>query len=554
MSHSFGIQKQAVAVLQQDYGAFVATAVDDHIQRQYEDLQSLAHVISLGLLSADEQVIMLANIPQHYDVGESVMLVVEDGAGVTAVYPQNTLLLDASVQQMQQAVTDSATGIAFVPDISSPDAYALVMGAPLLRPDDSPYGMVLWRTDLAFLQGILDSSGVKYDGYAYLLNRSQTFLAYVNQDELLVQPRADHSAVSDLVAETAQPWQPWSRLLQTQIYRGLFGDWVLRQETAVANLNLSIIVETPITTAYAPILQMIYETIGFLIVVAIIALSLGYYFSHKIVIPLRQLSMAAARISDGDMSVQLDVDSRNEFGLVAAAFNRMTAQLHETVSTLEKSVEERTTTINRRSLQIQAAAATARDATSATELNELLNRAVNLVPSRFGYYHAGIFLVDESEKYAVLRAATGTVGQEMLRRQHRLLVGSEGIVGHVIATGSPYITSDTHRDPVYWPNPLLPETRSEMGLPLRVGDRVIGAMNVQSRKTSAFEEEDITILQILTDQLAVAIEKTRLFEKTQAMLTERLHTIVSNIPLMLFAFDRQGIITGRRQRVGNTEC
>ncbi|MCA9961354.1 MAG: PAS domain-containing protein, partial [Anaerolineales bacterium] len=336
---------------------------------------------------------------------------------------------------------------------------------------------------------------------------------------------------------------PWSRLLQTQIYRGLFGDWVLRQETAVANLNLSIIVETPITTAYAPILQMIYETIGFLIVVAIIALSLGYYFSHKIVIPLRQLSMAAARISDGDMSVQLDVDSRNEFGLVAAAFNRMTAQLHETVSTLEKSVEERTTTINRRSLQIQAAAATARDATSATELNELLNRAVNLVPSRFGYYHAGIFLVDESEKYAVLRAATGTVGQEMLRRQHRLLVGSEGIVGHVIATGSPYITSDTHRDPVYWPNPLLPETRSEMGLPLRVGDRVIGAMNVQSRKTSAFEEEDITILQILTDQLAVAIEKTRLFEKTQAMLTERLHTIVSNIPLMLFAFDRQGSIT-----------
>ncbi|MCA9961353.1 MAG: hypothetical protein KC443_20080, partial [Anaerolineales bacterium] len=166
MSHSFGIQKQAVAVLQQDYGAFVATAVDDHIQRQYEDLQSLAHVISLGLLSADEQVIMLANIPQHYDVGESVMLVVEDGAGVTAVYPQNTLLLDASVQQMQQAVTDSATGIAFIPDISSPDAYALVMGAPLLRPDDSPYGMVLWRTDLAFLQGILDSSGVKYDGYA----------------------------------------------------------------------------------------------------------------------------------------------------------------------------------------------------------------------------------------------------------------------------------------------------------------------------------------------------------------------------------------------------
>jgi two-component system cell cycle sensor histidine kinase/response regulator CckA len=189
------------------------------------------------------------------------------------------------------------------------------------------------------------------------------------------------------------------------------------------------------------------------------------------------------------------------------------------------------------------AAEVARDATAAHDLDELLNRAVDLVQDRFEFYHAGIFLTDEQSEYAILRSATGEAGRQMLEHGHRLKVGEIGIVGHVCASGEPRIALDVGADASYFTNPFLPNTRSEMALPMRVGGRVIGALDVQSTKEAAFDHDDVEILQVLADQLAVAIERTRLFEQVQATLEERLHTVISNAPVILFALDREGVFT-----------
>lgn len=541
--HSLRAQQNTLLPMQQKQGEAVAFAITNHLQRQREDLESAAQLMALTILDDTAQTMLLSSIPQHGSGNKHVMMV--DNAGeLLAFYPDDRPSNTINAPDIQNVLTANKSAHAVFTDGLSGEP-VMITGITLREASGAAKGVLLLQTDIAFLQEILARHETGAFGYAYMLDRTRGWLLYIDADtdQLVQRSTIDHPYVADFVAGTAAPAAGWSRILQTPVYRGLFGDWTLRQVTAVPLLNADVVSEIPIAEAYAPIRAMIRMVAILLLCATVGALAMGSYFSQKFVTPLNQLTTAAMQISEGNLTIHLPVHPRNELGLLATTFNHMTAQLQETVNDLEKSVEERTGVINRRSSQIQAAAATARDATSATDLAELLDRAVNLVPSRFGYYHAGIFLVDEAGKYAVLRAATGPVGQTMLQRQHRLRVGIEGIVGRVIQTGIPYITPDTSQDTVYWPNPLLPETRSEMGLPLQVDDRVIGAMNVQSKDVAAFDHEDVTILQTLTDQLAVAIEKTRLFEKTQAMLTERLHTIVSNVPLILFAFDRQGIVT-----------
>ena len=208
---------------------------------------------------------------------------------------------------------------------------------------------------------------------------------------------------------------------------------------------------------------------------------------------------------------------------------------------LEQRVVERTGDLERRMVQLRVAAEVARDATTAQELEDLLYRAVNLVRDRFEFYHAGIFLLDERGEYAVLRAATGEVGRWMLADEHRLKVGEVGIVGHVTGSGQPRIALDVGADVVHFKNPLLPETRSEMALPLRVGERVIGALDVQSTQEAAFDEQDVAILQTMADQLAVAIENMERTAQIQAEFA-RLDAVLRSTSDGIIVTDEEGKI------------
>ncbi len=260
----------------------------------------------------------------------------------------------------------------------------------------------------------------------------------------------------------------------------------------------------------------------------------GIGFSHLVrraMRPIAELTRTASAIAAGDLSQNAVVRDANELGQLAQAFNSMTAQLRVLVGNLERRVEERTAALEQRSVQLQTAAQVARDTLAVRDLDQLLNLVVNLVREKFGFYHAGIFLVDQDRKYAVLKAATGEAGREMLARHHRLEVGKTGIVGYVTATGKARIALDVGEDAVHFQNPLLPRTRSEMALPLIVGEEIIGALDVQSTEAAAFSEQDIEILQILADQTAVAIANARLFAQNQAALdtARRVYTELSQV-------------------------
>ncbi|MFN3762421.1 MAG: GAF domain-containing protein, partial [Anaerolineae bacterium] len=203
-----------------------------------------------------------------------------------------------------------------------------------------------------------------------------------------------------------------------------------------------------------------------------------------------------------------------------ARLQATTRELEEHRRSLEDQVAQRTADLARRTAQLEAAATVARRAAEIRDLDTLLNETVHLISDRFGFYHAGIFLIDEAGEYAVLRAASSEGGQRMLARGHRLAVGEVGIVGTVAGTGKPRIALDVGADAVFFSNPDLPHTRSEMALPLKVGERVIGVLDVQSVEAAAFTNEDVAVLQTMADQIALAIENARLLSEVQDRLRE----------------------------------
>lgn len=168
----------------------------------------------------------------------------------------------------------------------------------------------------------------------------------------------------------------------------------------------------------------------------------------------------------------------------------------------------------RRASQLQTAAEIARDASETLAVDALLDRAVRLIRDRFGFYHTSIYLLDESGEAATVRASTGASGEEMIRRKHQRKVGSSSVIGYVTQTG-PLVLNDVREESIHEPNPLLPETRAELGIPLKVGERIIGALDVQSSESNAFTPDDVAVLQTLSDQIAVAVDNARSYELAQ---------------------------------------
>jgi GAF domain-containing protein len=195
-------------------------------------------------------------------------------------------------------------------------------------------------------------------------------------------------------------------------------------------------------------------------------------------------------------------------------------ELLQLKSTLEDRITERTTHLEQRAVQMEIIASIARSVSGIQDPEQLLPSICQIISEKFGYYHTGIFLIDERSEYAVLMATNSAGGRKMLQRGHRLRVGATGIVGYVAAKGEARIALDVGADFVFFNNPDLPSTRSEIALPLKSGEQTIGVLDVQSEQVGAFGQEDIDTLGILADQVAGAIENARLFSQTKLSLTD----------------------------------
>ncbi len=290
------------------------------------------------------------------------------------------------------------------------------------------------------------------------------------------------------------------------------------------------------------IIAMIALDIGFSFVIGSSLLSIEemliLIIGNALVYPVAAVFIGRARpaeIAEGIISI-IALGGFTLFGLLIRnnlerrqekELNEANVELNDVRSSLEKNVEDRTQELSlaseeskHRTSQLEAISQVAQAITQLRDINILLPSITQLISEHFGFYHVGIFLLDETREFAVLRATNSEGGQRMLARGHRLKVGQTGIVGYVADHAEPRISLDVGGDAVFFDNPDLPGTRSEMALPLKIGERVIGVLDVQSEGPAAFGSQNIEVMNTLADQVAIAIENARLYSEMQRALVE----------------------------------
>ncbi len=259
--------------------------------------------------------------------------------------------------------------------------------------------------------------------------------------------------------------------------------------------------------------QLRVQLIAASIFIMLVGIALAQAYSTSILTPIHKLLEAFEKVEAGDLTYRLPISTADEIGQVSVYFNRMLDEISKLQTELESRVAEQTA-------QLRATNAVGQAVTSILDPDQLTRRVVELISEQFGYYYAAIFLLDEQEEWAELRAASGEAGKLLLQRKHKLPVNGKNMVGTAIRMRQARIALDVGDEPVRFDNPFLPYTHSEIALPLIVGDRVLGALDVQSTKEAAFREGDIEILQGMANQVAVALSNARLFAETQQALHE----------------------------------
>lgn len=259
------------------------------------------------------------------------------------------------------------------------------------------------------------------------------------------------------------------------------------------------------------------------ILVIIVAALIARAFSN----PIIALAKVADSISQGDLNARANINTTDEIGVLASAFNSMTNQLQSTLVGLEQRINERTADLQKTTLKMETIADVTREIAIIRDMDTLLKVSVALIRDRLKYYHVGIYLVDERGEYAILSAVSSVAAEQLLAKNYKLKVGQTGIVGKVARTGQAYTALDVSTDAFYFNNPLLPETQSEIVLPLRSHNITIGVLDIQANTPTAFDEKDTQTLQILADQLAAAIENAQLSQRVDRNLAEL--TIVNRL-------------------------
>lgn len=295
---------------------------------------------------------------------------------------------------------------------------------------------------------------------------------------------------------------------------------------ALSELKATLTVRQHAAEALAAVLV----TMGINVIIALVAVSMAVaaalWLTRSIADPIAAMAATASDIADGNLDRNMAVGKADEIGALAVSFNSMTAQLRDLINSLERRVDERTRALQdanlaleRRALQLETSARVGRDITSILDLDDLLARVVDMIQDAFRYYHAQVFLLDRDARQLVLRAGGGPLSAEY----RRLDLDQTSINTRVAQTGRPVMVADAATEPGFLRDGNLPATRSELVVPLRLADQVIGTLDVHSDRANGFTAEDALVIQSLGDQIAIAIENARLYDQSRelAILEER---------------------------------
>ncbi len=258
-------------------------------------------------------------------------------------------------------------------------------------------------------------------------------------------------------------------------------------------------------------------TIILFFILLMAALLFAYVMGRVLTNPLKQLTEAAQKVAEGDFNVQIDTSAGGEVGTLAVAFSEMTQQIQDLIGNLEKRVTERTRAL-------EASMEVSRSVSTILDQQQLLSEVVEQVRAAFNYYHVHIYVVDKTTNDLVMAGGTGEAGQALLGGGHKIAHG-KGLVGRAAETKSTVLVSDVKEAAGWLPNPVLPDTKAEIAVPIMTGKQVIGVLDVQQNEAGGLTEVDAQLLELVANQVAIALRNARLYEEAQ---TQAKHEAIVN--------------------------
>jgi nitrate/nitrite-specific signal transduction histidine kinase len=385
---------------------------------------------------------------------------------------------------------------------------AVVAAMPIFTRQGSLVGLLVGNADPDRIQqSLMESTAIGNTGKIYLVSTANGYIG-----------GSDMQAIGTVVHSTGIDRTIASQQDSSGIYRNYLGKRVFGVYRWLPELHLTLVIEQDLSEVFSAITTNLLVNIAITVIVLVLAGIAALLITRSISTPLEDLVQTAEQIAQGDLERTATVERKDEIGALATTFNQMTGRLRELIGSLENRVAERTGALQRRAHQLETISTMSREITSILDIQALLARVVELIHDSFSYSHVSIYLLEE-EGQLMLQAFSG---------QHppfhsKLDIVTPSLNGRAVQIHSPVRTGDTANNPDFLFDPAMPDTQSELVVPLLMGTNIIGTLDVHSNQKDAFTDDDVLVIQSLGDQVAVAIENARRYDSSRrvAVLEER---------------------------------
>lgn len=531
---TYSLQVPQALEIQSQVARRVAGEVENFIRERENELLSLTEIRGLEELTLQEQEALLTILISAQNLYEGLVLLDGDGQELIRlsqikVFSDDELVSRAGAEEYEAPKDSEETYFGSVTFDEASGEPLMLISVPLFDLRSGKLTNVL-VANFRFKTVWDIMAKEEGAGSVYLIDRSARVIAHANPTVVLQGTKVDLPSSNSFTA-------------------GLDGSNVAlaRERIDINDQIFDVVAELPSTEALRLEGRNLLITLIIVVVMIAAATMFGTFAARLLTTPISELADVAQAISEGDLNREAEVVSTDEIGTLAAAFNTMTAQMRDLIASLERQVADRTRAL-------ETSSEVSRRLSTILDQDQLVSEVVEQLQSAFGFYHAQIYLFDEAGQNLVMAGGTGEAGAQMLADGHSLPVG-KGLVGQAAQTNLMVHYSAETRVTGWLPNPLLPETKAELAVPISIGQEVLGVLDVQHDAPSGFAGQDVELIQAIASQVAIAVQNARAYtqarkqaqrEATIAAIGSRIQNAVSVDDALQIAISELGQALGAK--------
>ena len=495
--------EQAIVTQNLEYSGLDETQIAERLVERDEAWGNFdSTLISSTLQNSSSEAVteFIEQFPNHTEI------IITDRYGATVYTSANINEYVHNQDSWWQSAWRGGNGARYIsPSVVSGEAsgnFGLIMAIPIVS-NGEVIGVMRTVYLTASIQSDVSSFAFGDTGHAVLLDANNQIIATENVQTIgttlsEIPPTNALTSLPDEIGESAVG-------ISAPVSDGEFNE--------ITNLGWKMIIFQERSEAFAPINDALNATLLSTGIILVIIAGVSYFLAQRLTLPIEELTQTAQRLTaEGDYTIRVPHrDDRSEMGILGQAFNSMAEEVQTLVTGLESRVADRVK-------DLEATLEVGRLATSIQNAEQLLPRLADAIRESFDLYYTQIYLLDEARRYAILQAGTGQVGRRLIRQKHRIDLEETSIVSRTVQSQRSVLVTDTESSSIHLPNPLLPDTRSELAIPLSVGGNLLGVVDMQAIEPGTFNEENVRVFESMATQIAGALQSNNaLGEAAQAI-------------------------------------